>query len=497
MIVETRGEVELLRAEQAKRDAEIEQLRAELATRDAVLAEQARVIAELVTKVQAFEALVLKQAEMLGRNSKNSSLPPSSDGPGGASSTPRKKSKKGRKRGAQKGHKGHHRALVPPEDVDEVVDMYPARCEACAQWLPKTPDARPSRHQHTELSPFAPRVTEYRRHEVGCEACGHRTRALYDDDIIPRSAFGPRLMSVVVLLTGVYHLSRRATVRLLQELLGLRISIGSVSNIEKRMSEAVAETFDEAWRRAQAAPVKHTDGTTWVRSGVLLALWTLATVGATVFKILPNGRRETLRSEVLPDSTGVLVSDRATALKFWVMGRRQICWAHLLRKFVSFAERDGPTRTAGRELLDCTAIAFAYWGAFKEGVLSRAELVARIAPVRADFDRTLRRAIDANLEGLSGSCADIWEHREALWTFVETEGVEPTNNHAERELRAFVLWRRRSFGSQSDRGDRFAERLMTIAHTARKQGRAVLAFLVACASRGADEPAPSLFAPAA
>jgi len=482
-------------AELAKRDAVVEQFRAELAKRDAVVADQAKLITAMIVKVTALEELVEKQAELLGRNSSNSSLPPSSDGPGGA--TAHKKKKKGRKRGAQKGHKGSHRALMPPEKVDEVVDMFPARCEACAEWLPKTPDARPRRHQHTELSPFAPHVTEYRRHEVCCPGCGHRTRALYDDDIIPRHAFGPRLMSVVALLTGVYHLSRRATVRLLQELLGLRISIGSVSNLERRMSEAVAPAVDEAWRKAQAARVKHTDGTSWRSAGVMLALWTVATVGATVFKILPNGQRATLRSEILPNLRGFLVSDRATALKFWAMKRRQICWAHLIRKFVSFAERDGPARTLGRELLDCTAVLFAYWGDFKEGLLTRAQLVARMAPVRADFERTLRRAIDAELDGLSGSCMDIWEHHEALWTFIDTEGVEPTNNHAERELRGFVLWRRRCFGSQSERGNRFAERLMTIAHTARKQGRGILAFLVACASRVDDEPMPSLFAPAA
>ncbi len=477
---------------------DVDELRAELARARATIEELAKLNAALTAKVEALEALVVKQAELLGRNSKNSNFPPSSDGPGGASSKPRKKPK-GRKRGGQKGHKGSHRVLVPAEQVDEVVDMFPARCDACHGRLPKTVDPRPKRHQQTELDPFVPRVTEWRRHEVSCPACGHATRAHYDDDVIPGYAFGPRVMAVVALLTGVYHLGRRDTVSLLRELLGLRISTGSVSNIERRMSAAVEPAVDEAWERARAAPVKHTDGTTWLRAGVMLALWTVAAVGVTVFKILANGQRNTLEREVLPERKGVLVSDRATALKFWAMPMRQICWAHLLRKFVSFAERDGPTRTMGRELLDATKVIFAYWLDFKEGRLTRAQLAARVAPVRADFERTLHRAIDADIKGLSGSCADIWAHREALWTFVEVDGVEPTNNHAERELRRFVLWRKRSFGTQSDRGDRFAERLMTIAHTARKQGREVLAFLVACATQldgEMDEPAPSLVAPA-
>ncbi len=86
------------------------------------------------------------------------------------------------------------------------------------------------------------------------------------------------------------------------------------------------------------------------------------------------------------------------------------------------------------------------------------------------------------------------KHKEALWTFVDKHGVEPTNNHAERELRAFVLWRRRCFGSQSERGDRYAERIMTIAHTARKQKQDVLTFLTDCCKAAVTgAAAPSLF----
>lgn len=474
--------------------ADNEQLRPELAARDKVIAAQATRIVELEAKITSLEELLRKQMEMLGRNSGNSNLPPSSDGPGASKKRPKGK---GRRRGGQMGHKGSRRELVPLEQVGEVVEMFPARCEDCAEWLPKTPEAHPRRHQHTELEPLMPVVTEYRRHAVVCSSCGHRTRAAYDDDVIPASAFGPRLMAVVVLLTGVYHLSRRRAAQLIWDLLGVRISTGSISNIERRVSEAVEPSVEQAWAEAMAAPVKHTDGTSWYQGGVMCSLWTVATAAVTVFKIVENGRAETLKREVLTRLRGILVSDRATALKFWAMARRQVCWAHLLRKFVSFSERDGPAGTLGRELLDCTVVLFAYWADFKNGVLSREQFAARMAPLRADFERTLQRAIAADIKGMSGSCADMWEHRGALWTFVEKQGVEPTNNHAERELRGFVLWRRRSFGTQSERGNRFAERLMSIAHTARKQGRDVLDFLVACCERVDGEPVPSLFADAA
>jgi transposase len=177
------------------------------------------------------------------------------------------------------------------------------------------------------------------------------------------------------------------------------------------------------------------------------------------------------------------------------MKARQICWAHLLRKAVFFSERDGPAGAFGRELLDYIGIIFEHWGDVKTGKLSRDNFRDLMAPVRKQVEAMLVRAVAASLPDVSGSCADILEHKEALWTFVDREDVEPTNNHAERELRAFVLWRKRSFGTQSERGNLFAERLMTVAHTARKQNKNVLAFLTDCctAARDGSTP-PSLFA---
>jgi transposase len=170
-----------------------------------------------------------------------------------------------------------------------------------------------------------------------------------------------------------------------------------------------------------------------------------------------------------------------------------------MRKFIAFSERDGPAGALGRELLEYTALVFEYWHGFKEGLLARDELEVWLRPVRRQFEDALARGVAADIPRLSGACLDILDHRAALWTFVTHEGVEPTNNHAERELRAFVLWRKRSFGSQSERGERFAVRLMTVAHTARKQGKAVLDFIVKSVAAHLDGTAgPQLIdAPAA
>ena len=162
---------------------------------------------------------------------------------------------------------------------------------------------------------------------------------------------------------------------------------------------------------------------------------------------------------------------------------------------MSFSERDGPAGAVGAELLAYAGLVFDYWHGYKDGSISRATFQAFLAPVRERFEDALRRAVAANIRRLSGSCKDILEHAPALWNFVDHDDVEPTNNHAERELRAFVLWRKRCFGSQSERGNLFAERLMTIAHTARKQDRDVLSFLTACCRAYLlAAPGPSLVA---
>jgi len=296
----------------------------------------------------------------------------------------------------------------------------------------------------------------------------------------------------MALLTGVYHLSRRAAVDILRDLLGVQLSLGALSAVEARVSDAVKPAVDEAWTQARDAQVKHTDGTSWFQAGVMCSLWTLATTAVTVFKIVKNGKRDTLAA-LFGQLRGILVSDRATALHFWAMERRQICWAHLLRKFVSFSERADSGKAIGCELLEYIGIMFSYWDDLKTGKLSRVGFQQHMVPVRAQLEAALERAAATDIEGVTGSCQDVLAHKAALWTFVDRDDVEPTNNHAERELRAFVLWRRRSFGTQSERGNLFAERLMTVAHTARKQNTNVLGFLTACCTAARDgTAAPSL-----
>ncbi len=116
-----------------------------------------------------------------------------------------------------------------------------------------------------------------------------------------------------------------------------------------------------------------------------------------------------------------------------------------------------------------------------------------MVPVRRRVEWLLERGVGLGTRGISGTCADILDHRDALWAFVDRPNVDPTNNLAERDLRPFVLWRKTSHGTQSDRGERYAERIMTVTHTLRKQSRSVFQYLhLACANHLYANPPESL-----
>lgn len=475
------------------RDDRISQLEVELEVRDVEIAKQRAEIAQQKAEIEKLKAQVAELLERLNQNSSNSHKPPSSDPPGNRKER-RARDKQQRKRGGRKGHKGSRRELLSPDQVDKFVNHFPDACENCWQALPPTPDPEATRYQFTEVPPIKPHTTEHRRHAVACPHCRYVTRAPYNDKLIPASPLGPRLVALIGLFTGVYHLSRRKTQSLLSDVLGVRVSLGGISRAEARVSDAIEPAVAEAWDQAVRGDVKHTDGTSWLQSGTGMALWTIATSAVTVFKILADGAKKTLAPLFGEQRHGIMVSDRAKALTFWAMHMRQICWAHLLRKYVSYSERDGPAGKLGEELLELTAILFEYWRDWRDGKITRERYVAWMAPLQEQMEALLEKGVALGIKGVSGSCADILEHRQALWTFVERDDVEPTNNHGERELRGFVLWRKRSFGTQSDRGNRFAERVMTIAHTARKQSKNVLAFLTECCEAAQSSAAtPSLF----
>ena len=428
----------------------------------------------------------------LGQNSSNSSKPPSSDSPGDRAARGGKPPT-GKKRGGQPGHKGSERRLLTP--TKPPIGCFPKRCRRCREGLPRRPDPDPIRHQTVDVPPISPEVTEWWLHRVTCDGCGEITSAPLPPGV-PRGMCGPGLMALIALLTGDYNLSRRRAVSLLGDVLGIEISLGALSEAEEEVSEAVAVPVEEAREHVADEPIKHSDATGWRQAGQPRTLWTIASTFVTVFFITKDGSMAGLRG-LFANVKGILVSDRGRQFGFWAMDQRQICWAHLIRRFTDFAERSGPAGQLGRNLLLCAQTIIHSWHRVRDGTMSRREFARVATSLGAAIERHLENGVRLGLRGVSGSCADILAHRQAMWTFVHLPGVEPTNNHGERELRAFVLWRKACFGSQSDRGCRFAARIMTVTHTLRKQKRHVLSYLTqACLAALRGQPAPSLVIPA-
>ncbi|MBA3392254.1 MAG: IS66 family transposase [Deltaproteobacteria bacterium] len=452
-------------------DERIERLERQVEKLLARVEAQAAEIAVLKAENAALKTENAELKRRLGQNSSNSNKPPSSDSPADRDERQDKKLGSGRAPGGQPGHKGKTRTLLPASKVTNTTECFPETCRRCNKDLAPTPDASPIRHQVFEI-PKDVLVDEFRLHTVTC-SCGATTCAALPPGT-PAGLFGPRLLALIAVLTGSMHVSRRKVQLLLSDLYGIDVSLGCISESEEVVSEAVADAVDEALVHALAARVKHVDATTWYQSGMYRSLWVLATKAVTVFHVAANGTQQALQSW-LSQVRGILVTDRGSQFGFWAMERRQICLAHLLRKFASYATRSGRAGQLGNQLLLWTGIVFDHWHQVRDGTLSRAKFRTRIAPVRAFIERLLEEG--AGLSGIGGSCRDILAHREALWTFIDELGVEPTNNHAERELRGFVMWRKLTFGSRSVRGTRFAANIKSVVSTCRKQGRPLFDYL--------------------
>jgi len=449
----------------AERNAELIQKNSVLTEQNAALAEQVKFLAEQVAEL----------TRLLNRNSSNSHKPPSSDGVGKRKSTRKPKKRSGRKRGGQPGHKGSKRQMLPVESVDDVVDLFPEVCELCLESPPKIISNSPYRHQVVDLleKNGGRHITEYRCHVVVCQCGAHVPAPLKQ---APHCAFGPRLSAVVCLLSGAYQMSRRQVRVALKELYDIEMSLGSVSNIEGRMSDALKSASDEAMTHVENSAVKHADETSFLRDSMRCSAWVFANALVSVYRIVDDGKRISLRA-TFRKIKGVLVSDRASVFLYWPMFYRQICWSHLLRTFTDYSERDGPAGEIGNELVEYCELVFHYWREHRAGKISDADYKLWIAAIQKNMKPCLRRAINSNLKYVSGSCENLLAHWDAMWTFVENAAVDPTNNHAERELRRLVLWRKRSFGSQSERGDRFVERILTVTQTMRKKAGDTLEFL--------------------
>lgn len=442
----------------------------------------------------AAQRRVAELEERLRVNATNSSLPPSAN-PRGAPK-PAGKRPTGRRRGAQVGHKGHGRRLIPIDKVDETVQHRPAACVRCHASLDGIIGAVVGRHQVAELPPVAVRITEHQSLACRCGRCGAISRGTIPD-AVRQSVVGPRLSGAIGLLSAFVHGSRRAIRDVVAQVLGCPIALGSISARERELSDALEGPYGELVDRVQGGTVKFVDETGWKQKGKDQWLFVAATPDTAVFRIERTRTRESLNRLLRDKLTGAFCSDRAGIYDLIPLRRRGLCWAHLKRDFLRCMERGGDSEAIGQEGIEVCREVFTLWRAFRRKKLTRAQLEKQVEPLRRRTRAMLERGAALGIRKTSGFCRALLKREAAMWNWTRVPGLEPTNNLAERMLRPAVIWRKKSFGSDSVAGSVFAERMLSVIQTLRLRTQNVLPFLVtALTAHREEQDAPTLAAAA-
>lgn len=442
-------------------------------------------------RIRELEARVEKLERQLSKSSRNSSVPPSSDPPGKRRAV-RGKDRSGRSQGAQPGHEGHGRELLPLLAVDAVVEHWPERC-GCGHVFASDEllaVGEPLRHQIEELPVISAEVIEHRCERVLCPGCGEHARGKLPTD---KSAFGPRLQAAVAALSVRNRVSRRDVVELSEELFGARICGGSVDAILTRAADALADPYGDLLERVRASESVNMDETGWRLKGAQRALWGMFTDRHALFAVAAD-RHEDHARQLLADTDAIVTSDRWWAYAHLPLRRRQLCWSHLKRDFQAHAEGLAAEKEFGEVGLELAGRVFWAWEVFQH-THDRRELKRTIRRLQREYEPIIRhyaakRARNRHCRGMARNLLKAWP---ALWTFAAHNGVEPTNNHAERSLRGAVIYRKLSLGSQSEEGERRIERLLSASVTCRLQGRSLFDYLTdALAAHARGDPVASL-----
>jgi hypothetical protein len=465
-----------------------ERLRRELADREEQIRQQAEQIAEQQKQIADAEKQIAdleRQLAQRKQNSTNSSKPPSSDGLAGEPRERGRRKKSRRKVGGQPGHRGAHRPLVPIAKVDEIRPILPEQCQHCGYTLPThieqvqtTGEAQ--RHQVTELPPIQARTIEYQCHRVICPECGKGTRAAVPEEA--RGHFGPHLTALIAYLTVVCRMPRRVVEALLGQVLGIDISLGSTQKCWEEASQAVAAPCQELEHQLKDEPVLNIDETGWRTNGAKRFLWAFVAARYVVYTVAATRGSAVLTRLLGAVFQGILCSDRFSAyLKYHSGGKAQFCWAHLKRNLLGIMEftKSSAVERFCRDALAQHARLFRLWHKFRGGQIDRNQLMLRSLPIQKKLFALAERHLDSPHREVCNLATALFEHNHRLFTFLEHDGVEPTNNSAERALRTGVQWRKICFGNRSAKGELATSRLLTIAETCDLQRLNILAYLSA------------------
>jgi len=448
---------------------------------------QSEQIVRLTARVAAHEAQLVR---LLPKTPANSSKPPSATHP--HDKPPPKKPKSKRKQGGQPGHLKHERPLIPANECQEVIPLLPSECRRCGKTLAGV-DPQPLRHQVWELPEIKPVVTEYQRHRLvcscGCSTCGELPEG------VPTGQAGPRLIAFAALLMACFRQSKRRSALFMSTILNQPASPAWMVSLQNRAAEAVKPAYDELAEQLPLQDTLNIDESPSKEAADKAWIWTFVAAHFTFFACRTSRAADILKELLGQTYKGIVGCDRARM--YWCLGpsgsgRLQWCWAHLKRDFQALIDGPCPTgKRLGHDLMRPTKEMFDLWRKVRDGTLSHSNFQRRMKPIRTKIDALLLRGYFNALT--RGFCKQLVEHNSYLWTFVDVGGIEPTNNAAEQALRHAVIWRKLSFGTQSARGSRFVERLLTVVETCRRQNRNAFTWLSeAVESSIAHRPTPSL-----
>ncbi len=441
--------------------------------------------------------LRIKNAQ-LQKNSKDSSKPPSSDGPNDKNpkSKEEEKKEKKRKQGGQPGHNGNNRKLVPVEEVDDIISHYPDKCKNCSNPLSQDENANvvgdAFRWQVSEIEPIKPVIVEHQCHTVKC-TCGCLTTASLPPEI-GKSNFGPRLTAIIAYLTSVLHVSRRGTGEFCMTLLNVNICLGSIQKLLEETSDALELPNKELKDSLSQKSVINADETSWRDRW----LWIFVTFSFIYFHVAKGRSFQVLADVLGVVYRGVLCVDRWGAYTKYHKGIIQFCWAHLKRDFKGIL-KTGEAAQSDDAISFATTMeklrekVMAIWYEFKEGNIPRAELIGKSESIRESIKQCLKDNIDSEEKCVKSLARRLIKHFDYLFIFIFYEGVEPTNNSAERGIRPAVQWRKICFGNRTDNGAILTSRLLTATRTCWLQKRNPLEFLVdVITAHRSSNPVPSL-----
>lgn len=420
----------------------------------------------------------------------NSSVAPSAN-PIGAK-PPVTKKPTGRTIGAQLGHKGKSRTLLPVEQVDQVIEHRPAVCAHCHGAIaPDTPGQVVGRHQVAELPKAAVLIQEHQSLACRCAGCGAITRGVIPTEIAISNT-GARLTAAIAILCAAVKGSKRDVAMLLSDVLSSPIALGSVCGREREVGDALAGVYQDLVEQAARSSVKYVDETSWTLAGNEVWLWVSADQDQVIYRIHRWRSRQALKDLFGSNKPcGVFCTDRFSA--YATIKRRGLCWAHLKRDFVAAVERGGAGEAVGMKLLEVLRQVFELWHRFKNKQIARRGLIEAIRPLQARMREALEEGVTCGQKKTAAMCRHLLKHEKAMWRFVKTPGLEPTNNLAERMLRGAVIWRKRCFGNASEGGLRYVERVLSVMQTLRQRGHNVLDYLTdAITAHRKNQPPPPI-----